>query len=128
MNRIFLMGRFGKDPELKYTAGDKPVAVARFSLAVDRKFKKGETDFFNCSAFGSTAEFIEKYFKKGMKALIEGRIENSQYTNKDGQKVTATGVIVEAIEFCEKKEQAQEKKGDELIDIPEADDELPFKF
>ena len=107
INKSILCGRFTNDPDIKYTqGGDKQTAIAKFSLAVDRKFKReGEptADFINCIAFGKTAEFIEKYFSKGKKALACGRIQTGSYTNKNGDKVYTTDVIVEEIEFAESK-------------------------
>lgn len=106
MNKTILMGRLTRDPEVRYTQGDNASAVARFSLAVDRRFKKdGEqtADFINCVAFGKTGEFIEKYGRKGTKFAVEGRIQTGSYTNKDGQKVYTTDVVVEQVEFVESK-------------------------
>lgn len=106
MNKVILMGRLTRDPEVRYTQGDNASAVARFSLAVDRRFKKdGEqtADFINCVAFGKTGEFIEKYGRKGTKFVVEGRIQTGSYTNKDGQKVYTTDVVVEQVEFAESK-------------------------
>jgi single-strand DNA-binding protein len=103
MNKVILMGRLTRDPEVRMS-GD--TAVARFSLAVDRRFKKdGEqaADFINCVAFGKTGEFIEKYGHKGTKFVVEGRILTGSYTNKDGQKVYTTDVVVEQVEFAESK-------------------------
>ena len=87
MNKVILMGRLTRDPEVRYSQGANPTAVARFSIAVDRRFKReGEpdADFFNCTAFGKQAEFIERYLRKGVKILTAGRIQNDNYTNKDG--------------------------------------------
>ena len=109
MNKTILMGRLTRDPEVRYTQGDNASVVARFSLAVDRRFKKdGEqtTDFINCVAFGKTGEFIEKYGRKGTKFDVEGRIQTGSYTNKDGQKVYTTDVVVEQVEFAESKASA----------------------
>ena len=109
MNNVILMGRLTRDPEVRYTQGDNASAVARFSLAVDRRFKKdGEqtADFINCVAFGKTGEFIEKYGRKGTKFVVEGRIQTGSYTNKDGQKVYTTDVVVEQVEFAESKASA----------------------
>lgn len=103
MNKCVLIGRLTRDPEVR-TAGE--TSVARFSLAVDRRFKKdGEqtADFINCVAFGKTAEFVEKYAHKGTKFAVEGRIQTGSYTNKDGQKVYTTDVVVEQLEFAESK-------------------------
>ena len=109
MNKVILMGRLTRDPEVRYTQGDNASAVARFSLAVDRRFKKdGEqtADFISCVAFGKTGEFIEKYGHKGTKFVVEGRIQTGSYTNKDGQKVYTTDVVVEQVEFAESKASA----------------------
>lgn len=103
MNKCMLIGRLTRDPEVR-AAGE--TSVARFSLAVDRRFKKdGEqtADFINCVAFGKTAEFVEKYAHKGTKFAVEGRIQTGSYTNKDGQKVYTTDVVVEQLEFAESK-------------------------
>ena len=83
MNKVFMMGRLTKDPEVRYN-GDK--AVARYSIAVDRRFKKDEADFFNCVSFGKQAEFVEKYLTKGTKVVLNGRLQNDTYTNKNGEK------------------------------------------
>lgn len=109
MNKVILMGRLTRDPEARYTQGDNASAVARFSLAVDRRFKKDgdqTADFINCVAFGKTGEFIEKYGHKGTKFVVEGRIHTGSYTNKDGQKVYTTDVVVEQVEFAESKASA----------------------
>lgn len=103
------MGRLTRDPEVRYTQGDNASAVARFSLAIDRRFKKdGEqtADFISCVAFGKTGEFIEKYGRQGTKFVVEGRIQTGSYTNKDGQKVYTTDVVVEQVEFAESKASA----------------------
>ena len=107
MNKVIIIGRFTRDPEIKYTTGESATATARFSLAVNRRFKNKEgnydADFINCVAFGKTAEFIEKYFTKGMAIGITGRIQTGSYTNKEGQKVYTTDVVVEETEFVESK-------------------------
>ena len=144
MNKVFLIGRLTKDPEVRYSQGQKPVAVARYSLAVDRKFKReGEPncDFINCVAIGKIGEFAEKYLKKGVKIAIAGRIQTGGYTNKDGAKVYTTEVMVEEHEFCESKSssgdqtsQASSRQGepqipttDSFMNIPDGiDEELPF--
>lgn len=138
MNKVILMGRLTRDPEVRMS-GD--TAVARFSLAVDRRFKKdGEqtADFINCVAFGKTGEFIEKYGRKGTKFVVEGRIQTGSYTNKDGQKVYTTDVVVEQIEFAESKASADGNTASNtsnsntptdtsFMDIPDSiDEELPF--
>ena len=138
MNKTILMGRLTRDPEVRYTQGDNASAVARFSLAVDRRFKKdGEqtADFINCVAFGKTGEFIEKYGRKGTKFVVEGRIQTGSYTNKDGQKVYTTDVVVEEQEFAESKnsgssdnnQSAPANKDMGFMNIPDGiDEELPF--
>ena len=99
MNKIILMGRLTREPEM---FGQKS-KVARFTLAVDRNYGEDETDFFNCVSFGKQAEFVEKYLKKGTKILLTGRLQNNTYEDKQGQKVTATQIISEEVEFCESK-------------------------
>ena len=110
MNKVILMGRLTRDPEVRYSQGDSQMAIARFSLAVDRRFKRqGDTvtaDFFNCTAFGKQGEFVEKYLKQGTKIVVTGRIQNDNYTNKEGQKVYSVQIIVEEIEFAESKNAA----------------------
>ena len=106
MNKVILMGRLTRDPDVRYSQGESASAVARFSLAVDRRFQRnGEqtADFINCVAFGRTAEFVEKYLHKGTKIAATGRIQTGSYTNKDGQKVYTTDVVVEECEFAESK-------------------------
>ena len=107
MNKVILMGRLTRDPEVRYSQTDSNMVIARFSLAVDRRFKKqGDevtADFFNCTAFGKQAEFAEKYLKKGTKVVVTGRIQNDNYTNKEGQKVYSVQIMVEEIEFAESK-------------------------
>ena len=108
MNKWIGMGRLTKDPDVR---GDGNSAVARYSIAVDRRFKDSDgnyqTDFINIVAFGKSAEFAEKYFKKGMKVLVTGRIQTGSYTNKDGQKVYTTDIIAEDQEFCESKSSSE---------------------
>ena len=99
MNKTILMGRLTREPEMY---GQK-TKVARFTLAVDRSYGEDETDFFNCVSFGKQAEFVEKYLKKGTKVLITGRLQNNSYEDKQGNKVTATQIITEEVEFCESK-------------------------
>lgn len=106
MNKVILMGRLTRDPEVRYSQGASQTAVARFSVAVDRRFKReGEpdADFFNCTAFGKQAEFIERYLHKGIKIVLCGRVQNDNYTNKDGQMVYSVRVMVDEIEFAESK-------------------------
>ena len=106
MNKVILMGRLTRDPEVRYSAGDNSMAIARYTLAVDRRFKRdGEAtaDFIGCVAFGRSAEFAEKYFRQGLKVVVSGRIQTGSYTNRDGQKVYTTDVVVEDQEFAESK-------------------------
>ena len=110
MNKTILIGRLTKDPDIRYSQGDKPMAIARINLAVDRKFKQeGQptADFINCIAFGKTAEVVEKYVTKGTKIAVVGRIQTGSYTNKDGQKVYTTDVVIDELEFCESKSNQQ---------------------
>ncbi len=134
MNKVILMGRCTKDPEVRY-GGANNTAVAKFSLAVDRRIKKeGEqaADFISCVAFGKTAEFLEKYGKKGTKFLIEGRIQTGSYTNKDNNKVYTTDVVVENVEFAESKKSENgnpepQPDDDGFMNIPDGmDEDLPF--
>lgn len=115
MNKVILMGRLTRDAEIRYSQGDNAKAVARFSLAVDRRFQRqGEdqtTDFINCVAFGKTAEFLERFGRKGTKFVVEGRIQTGSYTNKDGQKVYTTDVVVENVEFAESKSASSGSNG-----------------
>jgi len=136
MNKIILMGRLTRDPEIHYTGDDRTMCVSKFSLAVDRRFKRTgdsvEADFFNCTAFGKQAEFVEKYLKRGTKILLSGRVQNDNYTNKEGQKVYSIQIIVEEMEFAESKSSSgrQERQGsdDGFINIPDGveDEEMPF--
>ena len=106
MNKVILMGRLTRDPEVRYSAGENALAIARYTLAVDRRFRRdGEAtaDFISCVSFGRTAEFAEKYFRQGMRVSISGRIQTGSYTNKDGNKVYTTDVVVENTEFAESK-------------------------
>ena len=106
MNKVILMGRLTRDPEVRYTSGENSLAIARYTLAVDRKIRKdgdATADFIPCVVFGRSAEFVEKYFRKGLKITIAGRIQTGSYTNRDGQKVYTTEVVVEEQEFAESK-------------------------
>lgn len=128
MNNAQIIGRYVKDPDVRQ-AND--TTVARFTLAVDRKYKKGEADFISCVAFGKLAEVISKYCHKGMKVAVIGRIQTGSYTNKDGQKVYTTDVVVEEQEFCEKKGEGESQnasKADEgFMDLPgNINDEVPW--
>lgn len=138
MNKVILMGRLTRDPEVRYTQGQNATAIARYSLAVDRRFKReGEpdADFINCVAFGKSGEFAEKYLKKGTKIAIVGRIQTGSY-EKDGQKVYTTDIVVEEHEFAESKgtgtstNNTQAPKANNIPnfqDIPDGiDEELPF--
>jgi single-strand DNA-binding protein len=152
MNKVILMGRLTRDPEVRYSQGESATAVARFTLAVDRRFRRDDasTDFIGCVAFGRNAEFIEKYFRQGTKALITGRIQTGSYTNQDGQRVYTTDVVVEDQEFAESKASGENNNyssnyqqgggfapadrpapsaaaGDGFMNIPDGiDEELPF--
>lgn len=104
MNKVIMVGRLTRPPEVRYSMGAGQTAVARFSLAVDRRWKREgepEADFFTCTAFGKQAEFVEKYLRQGTKVVIVGHIQNDNYTNKEGQKVYSVQIIVEEIEFAE---------------------------
>lgn len=106
MNKVILMGRLTRDPDIRYSQGERQMAVARYSLAVNRSFRREgdpEADFINCVAFGRQAEFTERYLKKGMRMLVTGRIQTGSYTNRDGVKVYTTDIIVEDQEFAESK-------------------------
>lgn len=128
------MGRLVRDPEVHYTQGNEPTAIARYTLAVDRRVKKeGEqtADFIGIVAFGKAAEFVEKYCHKGVKLLVTGRIQTGSYTNKDGNKVYTTDVIAEDQEFCESKKtteaDAPKTDSDGFMNVPEGiSEDLPF--
>lgn len=146
MNKVILMGRLTRDPEVRYSQGDNAMAVARYTLAVDRRFNRNNddqtADFINCVAFGRSGEFAEKYLHKGTKIAITGRIQTGSYTNKDGVKVYTTDVVVEDQEFAESKNSAANADnggfapasrpapaaaGDGFMNIPDGiDEELPF--
>lgn len=142
MNKVELVGRLTRDPEVRYTQGEDASAIARFSVAINRRFKNNEgnyeADFINCVAFGKSGEFIEKYFKKGMAIGISGRIQTGSYTNKDGVKVYTTDVVVEEAEFVESKNSGgastpsnalanNTPSADGFMNIPDGiDEELPF--
>lgn len=107
MNKVILMGNLTRDPEIRYSQGENSLAIARFSIAVNRRFsRQGDTDFFNCTAFGKQAEFVEKYFKQGSRMLLTGRVQNDNYTNKNGERVYSVQIIAEEIEFAERKSTA----------------------
>jgi single stranded DNA-binding protein (ssb) len=135
MNKCIFMGRLTRDPEIRYTTGSQPVAVANYTLAVDRRFKReGEppADYLNFVAYGKAAEFVEKFLKKGTKIVVTARVQTRNYTNKDGQKVYVTEFIVEDQEFAESKgsgnhepDPAPDSEG--FMHIPDGlDEELPF--
>lgn len=145
MNNVILMGRLTRDPDIRYSQSGDNMAIARFTLAVDRKFKRQDdanqqnADFISCVAFGKTAEVAEKYLRQGMKIAVTGRIQTGNYTNKDGQKIYTTDVVLDNIEFAESKgsraessdEQAAYRPtsaaGDGFMNIPDGiDEELPF--
>ena len=139
MNKVLMCGRTTRDPDVRY--GDNQKAVARFSLAVDRRFIRDEdptADFFNCTAFGKIAEVVEKYVTKGTKLIITGRIQNDNYTNKDGQMVYSVQILVDELEFAESKRSSEgssqqaapqaASSSDGFMNIPAGiDDELPFR-
>ena len=146
MNKAILMGRLTRDPDIRYSQGENPMAIARYTLAVDRRFKRdGEqsADFINCLAFGRSAEFAEKYFKQGTKIAVSGRIQTGSYTNREGVKVYTTEVVIEEQEFAESKAAASQNNNrgasqpstpqssttasDGFMNIPDGlEDELPF--
>ena len=151
MNKVILMGRLTRDPEVRYSAGENALAIARYTLAVDRRFRRdGEAsaDFISCVSFGRTAEFAEKYFRQGLKIAVTGRIQTGSYTNREGQKVYTTEVVVEDQEFAESKATSDANAGsfshaggfqqapaptpaadagDGFMNIPDGtDEELPF--
>ena len=134
MNKVVLMGRLTRDPEVRYSQGENSLCIARYTLAVDRprqKDREASADFISIVAFGKAGEFAEKYFKKGTKLVVSGRIQTGNYTNKDGQKVYTTEIVAEDQEFAEsKKSQGEESQGessDGFVNIPEGiEEDLPF--
>lgn len=140
MNKVILMGRLTRDPEVRYSQGENATAIARYTLAVDRRFNRNNdeqtADFINCVAFGKAGEFAEKYFHKGIKVAITGHIQTGSYTNKDGIKVYTTDVVIEDQEFAESKNSNSDNSaahapasdvGDGFMNIPDGiDEELPF--
>ena len=143
MNKVILMGRLTRDPEVRYSQGESSLAIARFTLAVDRRFKRqgeSDADFISCVAFGKTAEHAEKYYRQGLKIAVVGRIQTGSYTNKEGQKVYTTEVVIEESEFAESKSASENSGyqatarptpsaaiGDGFMNIPDGiDEELPF--
>ena len=130
MISVIALGRLTKDVEVRYSQGNEPMAIGSFSIAVDRKDKDKKTDFFNCVAFGKTAENISKFFGKGKKILVSGTLQNDKYTNKDGKEVTATKIVVREFDFVESKADGESKPkadADGFMNIPDGiDAELPF--
>lgn len=145
MNKVILMGRLTRDPEVRYSSGENQTAVARYTIAVDRRFRRDgdaqTADFIGCVAFGRQAEFAEKYLRKGTKIAATGRIQTGSYTNKDGQRVYTTDVVIEEQEFAESKNASSDNAGfvpadrpspssaagDGFMNIPDGiDEELPF--
>jgi len=150
MNKVILMGRLTRDPEVRYSSGENSSAVANYTLAVDRRFKRDgdqTADFIRCVAFGRSAEFAEKYFRQGIRIVVSGRIQTGSYTNRDGQKVYTTDVIIEDQEFAESKSASDNASAnysapaqapaveaapsaasaDGFLNIPDGiDEELPF--
>ena len=138
MNKVVLMGRLTRDPDVRYSHGETPLAIARYTLAVDRRFKRNgeqDADFINCVAFGRTAEFAEKYLKQGTKMVVSGRIQTGSYTNRDGVKVYTTEVVIEEQDFAESNmgvpqpsaPQPSAAASDGFMNIPDGlEEELPF--
>ena len=147
MNKVILMGRLTRDPDIRSSAGNNPQTFARYTLAVDRRFSRRDggdngqsADFISCVAFGRSAEFAEKYLHKGLKVVVTGRIQTGSYTNKDGQRVYTTDVIAENVEFAESKSKdggsapsndagafSGQAGDDGFMNIPDGiDEELPF--
>lgn len=137
MNKVILMGRLVRDPEIRYTQGENSMAVARFTLAVDRRFKRDNqptADFISCICFRKTAEFIEKYCKKGTKLVVDGSWQTGSYTNKDGNKIYTNDCLVDNCEFAESKATAEQNQkndnksgNDDFMNIPDGvEDGLPF--
>ena len=147
MNKVILMGRLTRDPDVRVSTGERQMSIARYTLAVDRRFKRDgdqTADFIGCVAFGKLGEFAEKYLRKGTKVVVTGRIQTGSYTNKDGVKVYTTEVIVEEQEFAESRAEAEANRasfqrqsapspapsadaGDGFMNIPDGiDEELPF--
>jgi len=132
MNTVILMGRLTRDPDVRYTQGETATCIARYTIAVDRRKKDAGADFISCVAFGKGGEFAEKYLHKGTKITLRGHIQTGSYTNKDGQKVYTTDVVVDEQEFAESKGQQQDSTGylppdSDFMKIPDSiDEELPF--
>lgn len=116
MNKVILIGRLTRDPEVRYTQGADPMAISKYSLAVDRRFKRDgqpDVDFINCVAFGRNGEFVEKFLKKGMKIAVTGSIQTGSYTDKDGNKRYTTDIVVDDHEFTESRRAFEERVGSE---------------
>lgn len=132
MNKVILMGRLTRDPDIRYTQGNEPMAIARYTLAVDRKVRKeneANADFISCVAFGKNAEFAERYLRQGTKIVVEGRIQTGSYTNKDGYKVYTTDVVVENTEFAESKASGSSTEGSSRSNMaPPSDGPAPDGF
>lgn len=142
MNHVIMMGRLTRDPEVKYSEGENPKAVAKYTLAVDRRGRRNQdsneqtADFLNCVAFDKAGEFAEKYFRQGMRVLVSGRIQTGSYTNKDGVKVYTFNIIVNDQEFADSKNASSDNSrpdpsnptGDGFMNIPDGveDQDLPF--
>lgn len=149
MNNVVLMGRLTRDPEVRYSQGENPIAIARYTIAVDRRFKREgqpEADFISCISVGKAGEFVEKYFRQGMRVCVQGSIQTGSYTNKEGQKVYTTDVYTENVEFAQSRNEGnapvsgakaasnpapapapQATAGDGFMNIPDGIDcELPF--
>lgn len=135
MNKCIFSIRLTRDPEVRYSQGDNPMAIASFCGAVDTRFKTNDdqtADFLNFKAFGKTAEIVEKYAKKGMKFIIEARVQTGSYTKKDGVKVYTTDFVVESIEFAESKQSGNssgqsQQENNSFVNVPDGiDEELPF--
>jgi len=143
MNKVILMGRLTRDPEVRYSAGENAMAIARYTLAVDRRIRKeneANADFIGCIAFGRNAEFAEKYFRQGMRVVITGRIQTGSYTNREGKKIYTTDIVIEEQEFAESRSASEQNRnfpdrnvdmksdaGDGFMNITDGiDEELPF--
>ena len=137
MNKVILMGRLTRDPEVRYSQGERSMAIAKYTLAIDRRKTQQNSDpgadFINCVAFDRAGEFAEKYFRQGLRVLISGHLQTGSYTNKDGQKVYTTDVIVESQEFADSRRDgsgagSRGSKDDDFMNIPDKveDEGLPF--
>lgn len=140
MNKVILMGRLARDPEVRYSLGERSIAIARYTLAIDRRKTQQNTDpgadFINCVAFDHAGEFAEKYFRQGLRVLVSGHLQTGSYVNRDGQKVYTTDVIIESQEFADGKRDGSgnsprsggSRSGGDFMDVPEGveDEGLPF--